>query len=90
MRLNLRLLLLPTNSSFWEIQRQAILVVGYNFLPYVDAPFVSIAGSVLVCARKVHRKLTFAPFLLSATTQQRITLLNLRYLQLWQVSEQHC
>lgn len=57
MRLNLRLLLLPTNSSFWEIQRQAILVVGYHFLPYVDAPFVSIADSVLVCARKVHRKL---------------------------------
>lgn len=28
MRLNLRLLLLPTNSSFWEIQRQAILVDG--------------------------------------------------------------
>ncbi|AWA99878.1 hypothetical protein CU052_11465 [Vibrio harveyi] len=25
------------------------------------APFVSIADSVLVCARKVHRKLTFAP-----------------------------
>lgn len=61
MRLNLRLLLLPTNSSSGKIQRQAILVVGCHFLPYVDAPFVSIADSVQRCAKKVHSKLTFAP-----------------------------
>lgn len=79
MRLNLRLLLLPTNSSFWGIQRQAILVVGCHFLPYVDAPFVSIADSVLVCARKVHRKLTFAPLYARSFTHSHAVNVSLPY-----------
>ncbi|MCZ4370584.1 hypothetical protein O4H50_02150 [Vibrio diazotrophicus] len=44
----------------------------------------------LLLPEAAHSKYTFAPFCFSAITQQRVTLLSLQYVMLWQIPEHHC